>query len=270
MQWLDDIPSDDVFALAKAYQDEPTATTGATSQETEEVFEEDEGIDGFFEVPSPNKKTVGEGLKTSLSSLSSGSLELGEEAEGAERNDKHKGDDATHNSIDKTSPEATEPRQGQSNGTKNTPNSFRHRLRKNAVHNLPTVSTSVPVLPISANQQTVSNHQSRKRSRRNSVNSAAILARHKVKQDRKAAITITLLVALFLVFKVPYAFALLGNAYRGEYWITMETYEAVTWLYWIKSVSNPFVYAFISKRFRAFCSKLLVRLKKSCLKHSFR
>lgn len=255
-----------MFALSNAYLEEISASTSKENGEsagngTQETQVDDN--DSLFEI-RPNARTITDGLRLSTSSLSSvSSLQLGEEA----------------------SSENIHFRSWEKSKTKLQPKNFKRNKLTSSVHHkagdidrskqghqtlhphcMPTISKVLPSIPPVVNPQKITDLRCTKRTRKSSTNSVAILAKYKLKQDRKAAITITLLIALFVVFKVPYAFALLGNAYRGHYWITLHVYEAVTWLYWIKSVTNPFVYAFISKRFRSYCQKLFKRTKAWCLR----
>ena len=216
-------------------------------------------------------KAIAEGLRLSVSSLSSvSSLQLGEEAGSSNIEDEVPNNrlqvHATDWSKSKSPRKATmknNPTCGSNltepTNNRNVKTSFHYGTRTQL--QMPTISKAVATMPPIVNPQKIVESCSLRRKRKTSVTSVAILAKYKLKQDRKAAITITLLIALFILFKVPYAFALLGNAFRGEYWITVQVYEAVTWLYWIKSVTNPFVYAFISKRFRVFCKKLFSRTR---------
>ena len=229
MQWLDDIPTDEVFALSHAYVEDVTASTsqdntdsGANDTRETEMYD----CDSIFEVKgaidwlkskSPRKST----LKTDLTSGSN----------------------------------LKEP-----TNNRNIKTSFHYVTRPQAPQ-MSTISKAVATMPPIVNPQKIVETCSLRRKRKTSVTSVAILAKYKLKQDRKSAFTITLLIALFILFKVPYAFALLGNAFRGEYWVTVQVYEAVTWLCWIKSVTNPFVYAFISKRFRVYCKKLFSKAR---------
>lgn len=86
--------------------------------------------------------------------------------------------------------------------------------------------------------------------------SVHVLSKYKFKQDRKAAVTITILIALFVIFKVPYAITLILEAACIQKCVSISTYETMRWLFWAKSLANPFVYAFVSKRFRTYCVKL--------------
>lgn len=235
--------------------------------------------DSIFEVKSPYTKTIAEGLRLSVSSLSSvSSLQLGEEAASSNTVE------SQENTLQVHSADGLKSKTQKKSSRRNTATSSSHLAEPANIRNvvktpiqhtprthipkMPTISKVVPVVPPIVNPQKIFQPCAAKRKRKNSVNSVTILARYKLKQDRKAAFTITLLIALFIIFKVPYAVALLGNAFRGKYWIDVQAYEAVTWLYWIKSVTNPFVYAFISKRFRSYCYKLFKRIKIFCCKAS--
>ncbi len=96
---------------------------------------------------------------------------------------------------------------------------------------------------------------------RKARNSVSMMSKYKFKQDRKAALTISLLIALFVIFKVPYAIGLILEAICQDRCISVKVYETLQWLYWAKSLTNPFVYAFISKRFRNYCVKLWNKVK---------
>ena len=279
MQWLDEIPTDEVFALSNTYLQEAASTShdntdsGANGTQETEVYDSD----SIFEVRSAQRKTIAEGLRLSVSSLSSvSSLQLGEEAGSSYT------DEAQENTLQVHSAEGFKSRKT-SKRSKSTSSShlkepvnrrnvvktpIQNIPRKTLIQKMPTISKVVPIIPPIVNPQKIEPCRL-KRKRKNSANSVAILAKYKLKQDRKAAITITLLIALFFIFKIPYALALLGNAFRGEYWASVHVYETVTWLYWIKSVTNPFVYAFISKRFRLYCNKLFQRTKALCCRTSY-
>ena len=81
---------------------------------------------------------------------------------------------------------------------------------------------------------------------------------HRTVHKRKAVLTISLIIGMFVVFKTPYQMTLLIMATcpkLGEC-VPREAYESVLWLYWTKSVFNPFLYAFISKTFRQYCLQI--------------
>ena len=275
MQWLDDIPTDEVFALSNAYVEDVTASTsqdntdsGANDTRETEMYD----CDSIFEVKGSHIKAIAEGLRLSISSLSTvSSLQLGEEAGSSNIEDEPPDNTLQVHATDwskSKSPRKSTLKTDLTSGSnlkeptnnRNIKTSFHYVTRPQATQ-MPTKSKVVATMSPIVNPQKIVETCSSRRKRKTSVTSVAILAKYKLKQDRKSAFTITLLIALFILFKVPYAFALLGNAFRGEYWVTVQVYEAVTWLYWIKSVTNPFVYAFISKRFRVYCKKLFSKAR---------
>lgn len=239
-------------------QPENTDSGLVTSQDT------DTYSDSVFEVLSPSSGKKTDDLQHSLSSLSSvSSLPLGDEA-------------GNHIARILDVPIFNALRRKTKGRKKIKPAPSHNELNRNKAQQksssqeLPSVSGAVPNSATGANnRKTCAAETTLRRNRKSSVNSVALLAKYKAKQDRKAAFTITLLITLFAVFKVPYALALLSNAFQGSYWVSLNVYETVTWLCWIKSVTNPFVYAFISKTFRVYCHKLFKRIKRRLFPNRF-
>lgn len=68
-------------------------------------------------------------------------------------------------------------------------------------------------------------------------------------RDFKATVTITSLILVFTLFRLPLAVTIIKVAVCTRC-VSVELFESLLWLFWAKSLLNPFLYAFISKRFR--------------------
>ena len=86
--------------------------------------------------------------------------------------------------------------------------------------------------------------------------SAMLMTKYRRRFDRRAMVTITLLILFFVVFKLPLASVMIVMAICRDC-VGARLLEGVTWLFWAKSLINPFLYAFISKRFRWFSFNML-------------
>ncbi len=259
------MPADEVFAISNAYKEDEIPTLNS-KENTDSGYEAgiSNGADNYenddiFEVrdahPGDIKNLVDE-LQLSVSSISSvSSIQLGEEASGSQC------DAPTQGETGKPTEAKNQTRKSSSNEEARPKTSV---FRRKSLYSVEPTSKSIPQTSpsqLGPSSCSIATYKNKTKRGRNSVTSVHVLAKYKLKQDRKAAFTITLLIALFVVFKVPYSLALLFNAFQGKYWVTVTGYEALTWLYWAKSLTNPFVYAFISKRFRAYCVKLFQRLR---------
>ncbi|XP_025098747.1 LOW QUALITY PROTEIN: histamine H4 receptor-like [Pomacea canaliculata] len=85
-----------------------------------------------------------------------------------------------------------------------------------------------------------------KKSRPNWLRSTNHEQRHK--GNRVASISILLVVALAICW-LPYSLATIVRSSCGDC-VNTFLYEVFTWMLWLKSCVNPFLYAFISPRFR--------------------
>ena len=81
-----------------------------------------------------------------------------------------------------------------------------------------------------------------------------------VRRETKAAKSLALLVAVFLVTWGPYTITTIIIAGCGEC-IHENFYEFLNWVLWAKAALNPFLYAYNSERFRQNYVKLLPCLK---------
>ena len=95
--------------------------------------------------------------------------------------------------------------------------------------------------------------------RRRARSSTISLPKYKDKQDRKAAITLSVLVFLFIIFKLPMAIIMLVLA-TCNHCVNGLVFLVFTWIFRAKSLVNPFLYAFISKRFRLYYLHLLQKI----------
>ncbi len=268
------MPADEVFAISNAYKEDEISTlqskentdSGYEAGLTTEVYNYEN--DDIFEVRDAHPdgvRTLVDELQLSVSSISSvSSIQLGEEASGSQcdiqaQSENEKAIEVKNQQRKSSSNDEARPRTGV--------------FRKKSLYSVEPISRSIQTQTSTSQLEpspcSIGTYRNKTRRGRNSVSSVHVLAKYKLKQDRKAAFTITLLVALFVVFKVPYSLALMFNAFQGKYWVTVKGYEALTWLYWAKSLTNPFVYAFISKRFRAYCLKLFHRLYGTCRGKSY-
>lgn len=80
------------------------------------------------------------------------------------------------------------------------------------------------------------------------------------KTDHKAAVTITLLIIFFVLFKLPLAIALI-HASVCPGCVGVKLFQSLLWIFWAKSIPNPFLYAFISKRFRSYTMRWYSNLR---------
>ena len=103
---------------------------------------------------------------------------------------------------------------------------------------------------------------------RSSHNPVFIMSKVKKKQDNKARLTVTLYILFFICFKLPFGIILLVYAFCRDECIDDNLYEAFTWLYYAKSLVDPFLYAFICKRFRVYCVQMMAKIPglKQCFK----
>jgi histamine receptor H3 len=71
-----------------------------------------------------------------------------------------------------------------------------------------------------------------------------------LRKDKKAARTLFILVVAFLVCWSPYSLTTIFNSVCGESCVNFHMYELFTWLLWINSSLNPYLYAYSNIRIR--------------------
>ena len=99
---------------------------------------------------------------------------------------------------------------------------------------------------------------------RNTRDSVLLLSVIRKRQEKKALCTITLFITVFIVFKLPLAVILMVYAVCRTECITVNVYEAFTWLYYAECLFDPFLYAFISKRFQNHCRRMFRKMAVFC------
>jgi hypothetical protein len=76
------------------------------------------------------------------------------------------------------------------------------------------------------------------------------LAHTRVRRDLKAAKRLAALVVAFAVCWAPYTIATILVSICSYDCVNVDVYEGLSWLLYIKSAANPFLYALLSPRFR--------------------
>ena len=154
--------------------------------------------------------------------------------------------------------------------TKHTCSKRREKNRRGNVRNHPVISTNqntqgVPVCTGRTSARVDGNHEIHTISTQvnNNNNSTGQESEQGSQRNNKTATTITLLILMFVALKSPYSVAMMIRAVEFNL-VSIPAHEIFTWLYWSKSLVNPFLYTFMSHSFRQYCRSLVSKLKGKC------
>ena len=156
--------------------------------------------------------------------------------------------------------------------TKHTCSKRREKNRRGYVRNHPVISINQNTLDVPACTGRTSARVdgnleihtiSTQVNNNNSNNSTGQESEQGSHRNNKTASTITLLILMFVALKSPYSVAMMIRAVEFNL-VSIPAHEIFTWLYWSKSLVNPFLYTFMSHSFRQYCRSLVSKLKGKC------
>ena len=138
------------------------------------------------------------------------------------------------------------------------------RSRKVAPMQISTISTADPLQESSQTaQDRITANEDDKQNKESSQNQVKTDARRELRRDKKAAMTLAMIVITYVICWLPYYITQLIAAYNTEKDISWRVWMAVNYMVWLNSALNPFLYAIASPRMRGNIHALLFCRKKT-------